>query len=289
MQPVASWPATSGPHPRVALGECTTAARRLLWACLLLCAALAGCAGNAGSDGAGARTDIITESDEPENRKRARIRMELAIGYFEQGQTNVALDELKQVIAADPNFPDAYNLRGLIYMRLNDMRQAEDSFRRAIALNPRDANSHHNFGWMLCQQGRFPESYREFEMAMANPLYTGRAKTLMALGVCQVRGGQRVEAEKSLARAYELDAGNPVTGYNLASLLFQRGDFERAQFYIRRLNNSDLANAESLWLGVKVERRMNDRVAMDQLADQLKKRFPQSREAAAYTRGAFDE
>jgi type IV pilus assembly protein PilF len=273
----------------LALGECTTAARRLLWACLLLCAALAGCAGNAGSDGAGARTDIITESDEPENRKRARIRMELAIGYFEQGQTNVALDELKQVIAADPNFPDAYNLRGLIYMRLNDMRQAEDSFRRAIALNPRDANSHHNFGWMLCQQGRFPESYREFEMAMANPLYTGRAKTLMALGVCQVRGGQRVEAEKSLARAYELDAGNPVTGYNLASLLFQRGDFERAQFYIRRLNNSDLANAESLWLGVKVERRMNDRVAMDQLADQLKKRFPQSREAAAYTRGAFDE
>jgi type IV pilus assembly protein PilF len=273
----------------LALGECTTAARRLLWACLLLCAAMAGCAGNAGSDGAGARNDIITESDEPENRKRARIRMELAIGYFEQGQTNVALDELKQVIAADPNFPDAYNLRGLIYMRLNDMRQAEDSFRRAIALNPRDANSHHNFGWMLCQQGRFPESYREFEMAMANPLYTGRAKTLMALGVCQVRGGQRAEAEKSLARAYELDAGNPVTGYNLASLLFQRGDFERAQFYIRRLNNSDLANAESLWLGVKVERRMNDRVAMDQLADQLKKRFPQSREAAAYTRGAFDE
>ena len=274
----------------LALGECTSAMRRLVWACLLLCAALAGCAGNAGGgDASGARNDILTESDEPESRKRARIRMELAIGYFEQGQTNVALDELKQVINADPSFPDAYNLRGLIYMRLNDMRQAEDSFRRAIALNPRDANSHHNFGWLLCQQGRFPDSYREFELAMANPLYAGRAKTLMALGVCQARGGQRAEAEKSLARAYELDAGNPVTGYNLANLLFQRGDFERAQFYIRRLNNSDLANAESLWLGVKVERRMNDRVAMDQLADQLKKRFPQSREAAAYTRGAFDE
>ena len=45
----------------------------------------------------------MTESDEPEARKRARIRMELAVGYFEQGQTNVALDELKQVIAADPS------------------------------------------------------------------------------------------------------------------------------------------------------------------------------------------
>lgn len=273
-----------------ALGEGANAARRLAWVCLLLCAVVAGCASKAGgADASGAPNDILTESDEPESRKRARIRMELAIGYFEQGQTNVALDELKQVINADPSFPDAYNLRGLIYMRLNDMRQAEDSFRRAIALNPRDANSHHNFGWLLCQQGRFPDAYREFESAMANPLYAGRAKTLMALGVCQARGGQRAEAEKSLARAYELDAGNPVTGYNLANLLFQRGDFQRAQFYIRRLNNSDLANAETLWLGVKVERRMNDRVAMEQLADQLKKRFPQSREAAAYTRGAFDE
>ena len=57
------------------------------------------------------------------------------------------------------------------------------------------------------------------------------------------------EAERSLARSYELDAGNPITGYNLANLLYRRGDYKRAQFYIRRLNNSELANAETLWLG----------------------------------------
>ena len=70
---------------------------------------------------------------------------------------------------------------------------------------------------------------------------------------------------------------------------FQRGDFTRAQFYIRRLNNSDLANAETLWLGVKVERRMNDAVAMRQLGEQLRKRYPQSRESVSYERGSFDE
>ena len=42
-------------------------------------------------------------------------------------------------------------------------------------------------------------------------------------------------------------------------------------------------------LGIKVERRMNDRTAMDQLGDQLRKRFPQSKERQAYDRGAFDE
>jgi type IV pilus assembly protein PilF len=263
----------------------------LAGACLAgtLLLALAGCASPAGGIEGAASRDIVTESDEPEARKRARIRMELAVGYFEQGQTNVALDELKQVIAADPGFPDAYNLRGLIYMRLNDLRQAEDSFRRAASLNPRDANVQHNYGWLLCQQGRYEESLRAFDVAMSNPVYGGRAKTLMTQGLCQARAGRVEDAERSLARSYELDAGNPVTGYNLASLLFRRGDFVRAQFYIRRLNNSDVANAETLWLGVRVERRLNDRVAMLQLGDQLKKRFPQSREATAYDRGAFDE
>ena len=250
--------------------------------------ALGGCAARLAGESAPPH-DIVTESDEPELRKRARIRMELAVGYFEQGQTKVALDELKQAIASDPTFPDAYNLRGLIYMRLHDMPKAEDSFRRAAALNPRDANVQHNYGWLLCQQGRYQESQRAFDAAMANPVYTGRAKTLMAQGLCQARAGRMEEAERSLARSYELDAANPITGYNLASLLFRRGAFTRAQFYIRRLNNSELANAESLWLGIKVERRLNDQVAMRQLGEQLTKRFARSREATAFERGAFDE
>jgi type IV pilus assembly protein PilF len=94
---------------------------------------------------------------------------------------------------------------------------------------------------------------------------------------------------QSLLKSYEFDAGNPVTAYNLATLLFEQRDFVRAQFYVRRLNNSELANAESLWLGIKVERHLENRDAMQQLAAQLLKRFPQSREAGAYQRGAFDE
>jgi type IV pilus assembly protein PilF len=250
--------------------------------------ALGGCATRSGDTDV-TPSEIVTPSDEPENRRRARIRLELASNYFSEGKTDIALDELKQAIAADPTLPDSYVLRGLVYMRLNDMRQAEDSFRRAVSLNPRDSNAHHNLGWLQCQLGRYPESFRSFEMAMANPLYPERAKSLMALGLCQARAGRRAEAEVSLARSYELDAANPITGYNLAQLLYMRGEMSRAQFYIRRLNNSELANSESLWLGIKVERSMKDDVAMQQLGDQLRKRFPQSRERGAYDRGAFDE
>ncbi len=258
-------------------------------AVLLVLLGAVGCAGRSGDGSGGKTTDIATESDESEVRKRARIRMELAIGYFEQGKTNIALDELKQVIASDPTFPDAYGLRGLIYMRLNDVAQAEESFRRALLLNPRDGNTLHNYGWLQCQQQRYAEADKLFDQALTNPQYVDRAKTFMTQGVCHVRRGQLPQAESSFVRAYELDAANPVTGFNLANLLFRRADFGRAQFYIRRLNNSEFANAESLWLGIKVEQRLNDQVALMQLGEQLRKRFPASREAAAYDRKAFDE
>jgi type IV pilus assembly protein PilF len=237
----------------------------------------------------GKGNEVVTESDESSRQRRARLRMELAAGYFEHGQTTVALDEIKQALVADPNNADAYNLRGLVYMRLDDAGMAEDSFRRAIAINPRDPNARHNYGWLLCQQNRYGDAAAQFTEALAVPSYADRAKTLMTQGVCELKAGQRVQAERSLMQAYEIDAGNPVVGFNLASVLAQREEWSRAQFYIRRVNNGASASAETLWLGIKIERKLNNREAVAQLGGQLQRRFPQSREATAYERGNFND
>lgn len=128
-----------------------------------------------------------------------------------------------------------------------------------------------------------------FQRALQTPNYPAGARTWMAQGVCEAQAGRKAEAERSLLRAFELDAGQPITIYNLALLLHQRGESERARFYLRRLNNSELANAESLWLGIKIENRLQNREAARQLGDQLRRRFPESREAGAHERGAFNE
>jgi type IV pilus assembly protein PilF len=253
-------------------------------------AGISGCATKANESTLSSEAgEIVTESDEPEARKRARIRLELAVGYFEQGQTTVALDELKKSIAADPSYSDAYSFRGLIYMQLNDFRFAEDSFKKALSIHPQDSNVLHNLAWLLCQQARYPAALELFTQVLANPQYSERAKTFRAQGLCQVRYGLIKESERSFLNAFELDVDNPITAYNLSKLLFQRQDYGRSQFYIRRLNNSDLANSESLWLGIKVEKMLDNRSIMLQLGAQLMKRFPQSREASAYQRNAFDE
>lgn len=265
--------------------------KKVTFACciIILLIILYGCAGSGASDTANLNTVAFTPSDEPDTRRRARIRLELAANYFEMGQVTVALDEVKQALATDPSYVDAFNLRGLIYMRLGDLQQADDSFRRALVLRANDPDLLHNYGWLLCQQQKSLLADQYFERAIANPLYTSRSKTWMARGLCQLGAGLHGDAENSLLTSYELDASNPVVGFHLAKLFFRRNELMRAQFYIRRLNNSEYSNADSLWLGIKVEHTMGDRVATEQLVNQLRKRFPESKELLAYQRGAFNE
>ena len=139
-------------------------------------AVLGGCAtpgGTTSSDG----SDIVTASDETETHRRARIRLELAASYYERGQLTVALDEIKRALAIEPNYADAFNLRGLVFMRMDDYGLAEESFRRAMALRPSDPDVAHNYGWLLCQQKKFAEADQHFERALAQRNYTARSQT----------------------------------------------------------------------------------------------------------------
>jgi type IV pilus assembly protein PilF len=259
---------------------------------LLFVALLSACAANGGQTTApvGDSKDRITASDEPDSSKRARVRMELAGAYFGRGDMSSALDQVKLAIIADPNLSEAYNLRGLIYASLGDERLAEESFRRALQINPRDADVMQNFGWYLCQHKRYPEANTMFNQALAVPQYRDAPRTLLAQGVCQAFAGQLADAERTLSRSYEMDPANPSTAVNLSEVLYRQGEYERARFYVRRVNNTaSVASAQTLWLAARIENRLGNRKGVQEFGDQLRNRFPDSRELAAFERGQFDE
>jgi type IV pilus assembly protein PilF len=247
---------------------------------------LAGCT----TVGDEAPREIRTASDVGEAERRARLRLELAAGYFGRGQATTALDEVKVALAAKPDLHEAWNLRGLIYASLGEPRLAEESFDRALALAPRDADTLHNHGFFLCQQRRFADAEAQFAKALAQPRYASPARTMLASGICQARAGRLDEAEKALSRAYELDAASPVIAFNLSDVLLRRGDLERARFYVRRVNaRPETTNAQSLWLAARIEHRAGNVAAAAVLGRQLRDRFPQSTEALQFDRGRFEE
>ncbi len=258
---------------------------------IVLVALLVACASRPpGDELFGDTKDRVTASDESDASKRAGVRMELAAGYFGRGQMTTALDQVKLALIADPTLGEAYNLRGLIYANLGDDQLAEESFRRALQLNPRDLDAMQNFGYYLCQKKRYPEAGNMFDQALAVPQNREPSRTLLTKGVCQAFAGQLAESEATLLRAYELDPTNPSTAVNLSEVLYRRGDYERARFYIRRVNSVPaLSGSQTLWLAARIERRLGNRSGAQDLGDQLRKRFPESREAASFEQGKFDE
>ena len=268
---------------------------RTVLAATVLAVGLAGCVSSGGPPKSPYRgnnndDDIKTASDQTNADRLSNTRMELAQAALGRGQPPAALDQVKQALQAKPDNPAAYGLRGLIYAALGDHDHADESFRRAQQLAPHDADLMHNYGWTMCQQRRFDEADAQFKRAIAEPNYRGVSRTMLVEGICQARASKMQDAERTLSRAYELDPANPTIAYNLSEVLYRNAQYDRARFYIRRINNrSELVSAQTLWLAARIERKLGQEEQVKAMGAQLRNRFPDAPEVLLYEKGKFDE
>lgn len=266
-----------------------TFSRRTCIASLVLLAACATDGGQAARDTPAYQREGTAPLEQAESSKRAAIRLQLAIGYYQQRQMEVALNEIKQALAADPNYADAYSVRALIYMEMRETSLADESFQQALRLSPGNPDFLNNYGWFLCQNNQEAKAIVNFEAALQNRAYQAPGKALANAGICSLRVNDIDAAERYLLRAFQYEPGNPLVNLNLAEIYYRRGNNDRARFYTNRIVRFESATAEMFWLGIKVERRLGDRAAEESLVTQLRRRFPDSPQFAAYQRGAFNE
>lgn len=195
-----------------------------------------------------------TVASDTSAQQRARLRMELALGYFQNGQSAVALEEVRQALAADPRHGPAYNLQGLILLQQGDRAGAERSWRQAVRLNGHDADARHNLGLLLCEQGVYEESVQQFAQALAEPAYAGKPRTHLAAGTCALKAGQAAQAASHAKAASEQQP-----------------------------------SAASLWLGMRAEHQLGHAQAVSDYARRLQQQFPDSAEMQRYQRQAWND
>jgi type IV pilus assembly protein PilF len=251
---------------------------------------LAACAGGARMQGS--TEELKTASDHTAADKRASIRLQLAVGYFQEGKMEVALDEVKQAIAASPEVADAYGLRALIYSQMGELTLADENFQRALKLAPRNPELANNYGSFLCQQGRGEQGIALFESALKNPLYQSPVKALLNAGSCSLKMKKFDAAERYLLDALRYEPDHLATNINLARVYYDRRDYPRAGFFINRVKAAakpDSLQPDVLWLAVRIDRKLGDKGAESAMATQLRRHHPASSEYAALQRGAFDE
>jgi len=252
-------------------------------------ALLSACAGGPG----GAPRELRTASDQTAVEKRAQIRLQLAVGYYQDGKYEIALDEVKQAIAANPGYADAYGFRALVYIALGQNALADENYRHALRLAPGNPELSNNYGLFLCEAGARPAQAMDyFEAALKNPAYGSPVKAMVNAGNCSLKMKHVDAAERYLLDALRYEPDLPATNAGLARVYLERRDSNRAGFFINRLTETaklDTLSADVLWLAIRVRHMLGDRTSEASLAAQLRKRFPGSPEYAAFERGAFNE
>lgn len=213
----------------------------------------------------------------------AKIHTELAGQYYSRGQYEIAIEEANIALGAKPDYAPAYNLLGLVSMDLREDVQAQQYFERALRLAPTDSDTNHNYGWFICQ--RQPEklalAIRHFMVAVKNPLYATPEKSYTNAGVCTMNQADYGQAEEYFHKALSIRPAYSPALLGLADTAFRSNNLKQARIWLARYMQAALPTAESLWLGVQIERKAGDRETAASYALQLQKRFPHSREAMA--------
>jgi len=127
----------------------------------------------------------------------------------------LAYSAASRALALDSTLSEPYAVLGLVNARRYEWRQAERSYRLALARNGNDATAHQWFGKALAHQGRFAEA--EAEMRRALDLDPLSAVTRYNLGQVLYGEGRLEDAASELMRAIEtaptLRAAHATLGY----------------------------------------------------------------------------
>lgn len=228
-------------------------------------------------------------AQEGDAKRRVALRLQLASRYYEQGNYNVALEEIKRTLQIEPDNAAAYGLRALIQLELGDKAQADADFNRALKLEPTNPELNNNYGWFLCRNQRERDSIAYFEKAGGTRMYQTPALAYRNAGTCLMQIRDYAAAEPQLKKAFELDASDEITKQQLVRLYIALRKTDRARFYHGLLEKSLGESSQTIWLSLRIARAEGDSRAERQFAEELRRRYPNSAETAALKRGAFDE
>jgi tetratricopeptide (TPR) repeat protein len=130
---------------------------------------------------------------------------------------------------------------------------AEKEFHAILALDPNNSEARAKLGFVLFMRGDWADAAEDFQQVLKDQPHLANAQAV--LGMCQRRLGRPVEARKLLEEALpHLPAGALQTqaGLELAEILYQSDDLDRAVDVVRTLLSSNPKNVDVLYVAARV-------------------------------------
>lgn len=215
----------------------------------------------------------------------ARDRVAIAAEHLKKGQNEQAMDALRLALKSDPDSAEAHNMMGVVLERDGNIRQAGKEYRKATRLREGYAQAHNNYGSFLYRQQQYKKAMKQFELATRDLSYPNRALSFEGMGRSAWQLGYKDEAVQAFSRALKLDSGLPISTLMLAEYQFDKKNYDAAQAQYKRylqLTEGSPQTAQSLWLGIRLERRFGGKDALASYELALKRLYPASSEYKQY-------
>ncbi len=212
----------------------------------------------------------------------AEINVRLGLGYLQQGRPQLALTNFTRAIELDSRLADAHHYAAESYRQLEQYARADQHFKKALKLAPKDSALKNNYGVYLCGRQQYAEADRHFIEAVQDKFYTSAAEALENAGLCARESGDNELAAERFRQAVEHDARRARSLYQLADLSFIAGENVGAKVFIQRYFSIAKSNAPSLWLAIRIENALGNKDEVREYATNLHKNFPGSNEAKEF-------
>jgi predicted TPR repeat methyltransferase len=142
--------------------------------------------------------------------------------YFQSGDWKEARACFRRVIGLAPDNFDALHLCGVMEHRLNNLTEAENLIRRAIAIDGSVAEAHYNLGRVLQDADRREDMVAAYRSAIA--IDPGLEFAHFNLGLALLAGDDAEAAAESFRKARALNPRDPDYALNLGLALQRLGD-----------------------------------------------------------------
>ena len=96
----------------------------------------------------------------------AKAHVKLIAIYAQLGHTAKAEDHFRAAVRLDPQNPESYFNRGLLFASQEKFVEAEAAFRKVLEVNPQHRDAQLNLGSMLEAQGKLPEAMAEYQRVL---------------------------------------------------------------------------------------------------------------------------
>jgi Flp pilus assembly protein TadD len=158
--------------------------------------------------------------------------LQSAVVQHQSGRLREAEAIYRQILAQQPNHPDALHLLGVIASQMRQYPVAVELISRAIAASPREAEYHGNLGVALGEMGKMDEAMEAYRRAIS--LKPNAAQFHNNLGNALTMVGQNQEAIDCFRQAILFNAEYAEPQYNLANIYRNAGQFDEAIERYRR-------------------------------------------------------